>query len=54
LRLVVFLPKIWRAPDLILLILPVPVLLNLLAAERFVFILGINSPLVDQYNNQQI
>jgi hypothetical protein len=36
----------WLALGFILLILPVPVFLNLLAAERFVFILGIKSPLV--------
>jgi len=46
LRFLVFLVRIWPAFGFILFILPVPVFLNLLAAERFVLILGIQSPLV--------
>ena len=40
-RLVVFVVKIWLVKALFLRIFPVPVLLNLLAAPRFVFIFGI-------------
>ena len=40
-RLVVLVVKMWLVKALFLRILPVPVLLNLLAAPRFVFIFGI-------------
>ena len=40
-RLVVLVVKIWLVKALFLRIFPVPVLLNLLAAPRFVFIFGI-------------
>ena len=40
--LVVFVVKIWLVKALFLRIFPVPVLLNLLAAPRFVFIFGIS------------
>jgi len=40
LRLVVFLVNIWLAQDFRYTIFPVPVVLNRLAAARFVFIFG--------------
>ena len=40
-RLVVLVVKIWLVKALFLRIFPLPVLLNLLAAPRFVFIFGI-------------
>lgn len=42
--LVLFFVRIWLEKALFLTILPVPVVLNLFAAPRFVFILGIFKP----------